>query len=883
MTSLQITPNWKNKTAKFKGTIAAGEHVAVSIANDDNYITDTTNLRLRVVNPANGKTLAQFPMPEPEEDDEEEVLPSSETPAEGEVDWASDLTPLYCILNLNTDRMLMAVPPAANVPLLFVLDDYEGKTLYFKDMCEVTHWPRRVGEEEPTNLDDYKDLIEDFRERIDAAEDSIRDKVDEANGIVAYVTAAKEVAQTAATNANTAKSVAQTAASNAADAKTAAETAQGKAEDAQAAAEAARDAINEPTDDFTEEGVAVDAKAVGDALDLKADKATTYTKTQTDTKIADAISAVKDSAPEAFDTLKEIADWIGDDQSGAAAMAAAIANKVDKVSGKGLSTNDYTTAEKDKLSGVEAGAKDNVVEAAGASAFPQQGVTGKVYVAKDENKTYRWDGSQYVQIGGSSIDIVAPSTDPAAAGAAADAKATGDAVTLTPVYSQTPTYKWKILRSTSAGVSNEDVTSQVTQPWFSSGDGWSYNMSVVPGDSPSPANGYFVLGSDENSTSLSWEAVETTQSDDGIVYVDYSATRVRTDIVGYVLGSQSDKELQPKGDYALLAQLYEAVRNLAPDFTAESYAVNDLCTYNGVFYRCKSAITGTASTPPPEDPEHWEAKKVSELFLPLTGGTVNDFLSFDNCGIIASDAGGAYLHDLLGVGMPMAYFSNIIMTANGNSTAYAKPSDIGIPAFSTAKTYALGAKVVYDNALWNCTTAVSTAGAWTGTTNWAKLFDLDTGAPASGGTKLITNGQVHTALQDKADADDLRYDLVTITTGQLQDRVVQKVVLNAASTTLVLPALTDLSGKVSDFGIDMVNGYVPSDTPTAATFQLDGTIGTDYNLIVPKGETWSDMTALAAGEMAAYYFTRSAFQNGDIPTWEVVKKVVEFVPVPSTP
>ena len=36
--------------------------------------------------------------------------------------------------------------------------------------------------------------------------------------------------------------------------------------------------------------------------------------------------------------------------------------KVDKVSGKGLSTNDYTTAEKTKLSGVATGAQVNVIE-----------------------------------------------------------------------------------------------------------------------------------------------------------------------------------------------------------------------------------------------------------------------------------------------------------------------------------------------------------------------------------------------------------------------------------------------------------------------------------------------------------------------------------------
>ena len=38
----------------------------------------------------------------------------------------------------------------------------------------------------------------------------------------------------------------------------------------------------------------------------------------------------------------------------------ALAGKVDTVSGKGLSTNDYTTEEKNKLSGIAAGAEENV-------------------------------------------------------------------------------------------------------------------------------------------------------------------------------------------------------------------------------------------------------------------------------------------------------------------------------------------------------------------------------------------------------------------------------------------------------------------------------------------------------------------------------------------
>ena len=39
-----------------------------------------------------------------------------------------------------------------------------------------------------------------------------------------------------------------------------------------------------------------------------------------------------------------------------------LGNKVDKVTGKGLSTNDYTTTEKNKLSGIASGAQVNVIE-----------------------------------------------------------------------------------------------------------------------------------------------------------------------------------------------------------------------------------------------------------------------------------------------------------------------------------------------------------------------------------------------------------------------------------------------------------------------------------------------------------------------------------------
>lgn len=54
-----------------------------------------------------------------------------------------------------------------------------------------------------------------------------------------------------------------------------------------------------------------------------------------------------------------------------------IDNKVNKVTGKGLSTEDYTTAEKTKLSGIEEGAQKNTVTSVA-------GKTGTVILAKDD-------------------------------------------------------------------------------------------------------------------------------------------------------------------------------------------------------------------------------------------------------------------------------------------------------------------------------------------------------------------------------------------------------------------------------------------------------------------------------------------------------------------
>ena len=81
-----------------------------------------------------------------------------------------------------------------------------------------------------------------------------------------------------------------------------------------------------------------------------ADLSDYYTKLQTNELISEKVAEIIADAPEDFDTLKELSDWIYSHEDSAAAMNSAISGKVDKVSGMGLSQNSFTDAEKSKLS-----------------------------------------------------------------------------------------------------------------------------------------------------------------------------------------------------------------------------------------------------------------------------------------------------------------------------------------------------------------------------------------------------------------------------------------------------------------------------------------------------------------------------------------------------
>ena len=163
MTQLTITPKVADKTARFKGTIAAGEHVAVTIKSGAEWIgTDSgANLTLRVLDLVTGRTLAVFPRPT-------ETLDEGESPDA----WSTsleDANDLYCELNLNTNRMVAAARHMLRVPVMFVLGDTDDqRTLYFRDRYEVEYWPERIGDTTPYDLDKWPKQIDEWAEQVAA-------------------------------------------------------------------------------------------------------------------------------------------------------------------------------------------------------------------------------------------------------------------------------------------------------------------------------------------------------------------------------------------------------------------------------------------------------------------------------------------------------------------------------------------------------------------------------------------------------------------------------------------------------------------------------------------------------------------------------------------
>lgn len=121
-------------------------------------------------------------------------------------------------------------------------------------------------------------------------------------------------------------------------------------------------------------GNAADAKATGDALANKVDKVTGKGLSTNDFTdgLKDKLDGIEAGATKT--TIDSTLDSSSTNPVENQAVYNALAGKVDAVTGKGLSTEDYTTTEKTKLAGIENGATNTVVDNAlsGSSTNPVQ-------------------------------------------------------------------------------------------------------------------------------------------------------------------------------------------------------------------------------------------------------------------------------------------------------------------------------------------------------------------------------------------------------------------------------------------------------------------------------------------------------------------------------
>jgi len=213
-----------------------------------------------------------------------------------------------------------------------------------------------------------------------------------------------------------------------------------------------------------------------------------------------------------------------------------------------------------------------------------------------------------------------------------------------------------------------------------------------------------------------------------------------------------------------------------------------------------------------------------------------------------------------------------VLDANGN------PTDSGVKAsdkldassasapFSSESTvqYAVGEHCTYDGKLYKCTTA-TTGGTWD-----ASKWTADTMTDPDAVLDITAQNQLRVVAKDGTVLWAQGYDLASTSSATLACDATNNFTFADGATTQAFTLPTAPTGKVGDFGLDIDN----SANTGAATMTLTG-LDTTFSVVVPEGESLNDMLAIAAGELARFYITLSTFRVNNLPTWHVVKQVVE--------
>lgn len=367
-------------------------------------------------------------------------------------------------------------------------------------------------------------------------------------------------------------------------------------------------------------------------------------------------------------------------------------------------------------------------------------------------------------------------------------------------------------------------------------------------------------------------AVETMQDGKTFIYglggYDGKNPTSSTDLAGVVNGKQDALSAQQRANIAAVSDA------LAFDAT-QSYAAGDPVVYNGTLYTFTATHTGA-----------WTGSDVSAVDiisrlagkLDKSGGTFGaTTISLADEGIAVSDTQSSNLTLLSSSynflvhrdGLGVRYFA-----APSTSGTLALTSDLlakldstsAAPAFSSDSTvqYAVGAHVTYNGKLYKCTTA-TTGGTWV-----AGSWDDDTMTDPDAVLDITAQNQLRVVAKDGTLLWAQGYDLASTSSATLACDAANNFTFADGATTQAFTLPTAPTGKVGDFGLDIDN----SANTGAATMTLTG-LDTAFSVVIPEGESLNDMLSIAAGELAQFYITMSTFRVNNLPTWHIVKQVVE--------
>lgn len=153
----------------------------------------------------------------------------------------------------------------------------------------------------------------------------------------------------------------------------------------------------------TVDGAATETTVDAVLEELLAYTANDITMEQVNAAIATAVDGIVDGAPEAYNTLQELATWVTEHQDLYTTLVQAVAGKVDKVEGKALSTNDFTNELKAKLEAIDVTNGNFALSAEQVAKLNSIDVTNGTYCVS-ATQIATWSAAAHITVGATAPD-----------------------------------------------------------------------------------------------------------------------------------------------------------------------------------------------------------------------------------------------------------------------------------------------------------------------------------------------------------------------------------------------------------------------------------------------------------------------------------------------